>query len=253
MSRLARKGNHGSEWHMKSNHMKIKFVVGVAVALMMISVIDQHSYADGDVVAKDCTAVNLQYNEFLYKEDINGINQEASLYVEAYPHYSMGKLAGYVDNVYLNQPVELAQCLNELAINPASVAQLSPLAYGALVYDKAQLQGYSPDFLKEIPAPQVDTARNTVQHQTLPVQKEIVQDQRQSSPSEQDPMQAAVKPVQDTSVAMQENQQQIPAEYISVAVVAAVALGIAIVFFDKIAKDRVLLGHHKASEKHLLC
>lgn len=246
MSRLARKGSHGSEWHVRNNHTKIKLVVDVVVALMMIPVIAQHSYADGGVATKDCTAANLQYNEFLYKEDINGINQEAGLYVEAYPHYSMGRLAGYVDNVYLNQPVELAQCLNELAINPASVAQLSPLAYSALVYDKAQLQGYSPDFLKEIPAPQVDTAQTVLQHQTLPVQKESVQDQRQSTPLEQGPVQAAVKPVQDTSVAMQENQQQIPAEYVSVAVVAAVALGIAIVFFDKIAKDLVLLGHHKA-------
>ncbi|MFZ1076905.1 MAG: hypothetical protein WAN47_05705 [Nitrosotalea sp.] len=247
MSRLVRKGSRGSEWYVsRRNYMKIKLAVGVVVALMMIPVIAQHSYADGDVVAKDCTAVNLQYNEFLYKEDINGINQAASLYVEAYPHYSMGKLAGYMDNVYLNQPVELAQCLNELAINPASVAQLSPLAYGALVYDKAQLQGYSPNFLKEIPTPQVDTIQNVVQHQALPVQKEIVQDQRQSSPAEPNPVQAAVKPVQDTSVAIQENQQQIPAEYVSVAVVAAVALGIAIVFFDKIAKDLVLLGHHRA-------
>ncbi|MGB9003620.1 MAG: hypothetical protein WCC52_07435 [Nitrosotalea sp.] len=226
--------------------MKIKLAVGVVVALMMIPAIAQRSYADGDVVAKDCTAVNLQYNEFLYKEDINGINQEAGLYVEAYPHYSMGKLAGYVDNVYLNQPVELAQCLNELAINPASVAQLSPLAYGALGYDKAQLQGYSPDFLKEIPAPQVDMVQNIVQHQALPVQKEIVQDQRQPSTAEPDPVQVAVKPVQDTSVAVQENQQQIPAEYVSVAVVVAVALGIAIVFFDKIAKDLLLLVHHRA-------
>ncbi len=120
------------------------------------------------------------------------------------------------------------------------------MAYGALVYDKAQLQGYSPNFLKEIPTPQVDTIQNVVQHQALPVQKEIVQDQRQSSPAEPNPVQAAVKPVQDTSVAIQENQQQIPAEYVSVAVVAAVALGIAIVFFDKIAKDLVLLGHHRA-------
>jgi hypothetical protein len=224
--------------------MKIKLAVGVAVALMMIPVIVQNSYADGDVAAKDCTAANLQYNEFLYKEDINGINQEASLYVDAYPHYSMSNLAAYMDNVYLNQPVELAQCLRELAINPTSVVQLSPLAYSALVYDKAQLQGYSPDFLKEIPAPQVDTVQNVLQ-QALPLQQEIAQAQSQSSPAEPNPVQATVKPVQDLSVAVQEDQQQIPAEYVSLAVVAAVALGIVIVFFDKIAKDIVLLGHQK--------
>jgi hypothetical protein len=225
--------------------MKIKLAVGVVVALTMIPVIVQNSYADGDVAAKDCTAVNLQYNEFLYREDINGINQAASLYVEAYPHYSMGKLAGYMDNVYLNQPVELAQCLNELAIKPVSVAQISPLAYSALVYNKAQLQGYSPNFLKEIPAPQVDKVQNAPQHQAPPIQEETVQAQSKSSPAEPNPVQAAVKPVQDTSAAVHENQQ-IPAEYISVAVVVAVALGITIVFFDKIAKDQVLLGQHKA-------
>ena len=129
-------------------------VLAVAVAVaVFLPLASQPSYAC-DVAAPDgCGKANLQYNEFLYKEDINGLNMAAALYVVSHPNYEMGNLASYMVTVYLNQPVELAGCLRANGINPASVAQLTPLAYGALVYDKKALDGFSPDFVEEIPAP----------------------------------------------------------------------------------------------------
>ncbi len=129
-------------------------MMGIGILLLTAPIVIQYGGAHGVISVKDCTIANLPYNQELYKEDIRSINQAAILYVEAHPNYSMKDLASYMVNVYLNQPVELAHCLRDLGINPASVAQLSPLAYNAITYDKANLRGYSHDFLTEIPAPQ---------------------------------------------------------------------------------------------------
>lgn len=135
--------------------MRMKFAAVVIAVVLGAPFALQYGQAHGMITVKDCTAANLPYNEDLYKEDIMSINQAASLYVEGNPHYRMADLASYMVTVYLNQPVELAHCLRDMGVSPSSVSQLSPLAWGALVYDRQNLLGYSHDFLKEIPAPQV--------------------------------------------------------------------------------------------------
>ena len=138
-------------WLVSGARIKLLVVTMSIIVTMPLAI--QDVYACDVVTANGCDKANLQYNEFLYKEDINGLNEEASLYVQAYPHYDISNLASYMVTVYLNQPVELAGCLRDNGVNPASIAQLSPLAYGAIVYDKKNLDGFSPDFLEEIPLP----------------------------------------------------------------------------------------------------
>lgn len=133
--------------------MKMKILVLTISVIVTMPLAVQNIYACDVATPDGCDKANLQYNEFLYKDDINGLNQAAALYVEAHPHYNISNLASYMVTVYLNQPVELANCLRTNGVNPASIAQLSSLAYGALVYDKKNLEGFSPDFLEAIPAP----------------------------------------------------------------------------------------------------
>ncbi len=132
---------------------KTKALVFVMAAIVTMPMAVQDIYACDVATPDGCDKANLQYNEFLYKEDINGLNEAAVLYVDAHPHYNISDLASYMVTVYLNQPVDLAGCLRANGVNPSSIAQLSPLAYGALVYDKKNLEGFSPDFLEAIPAP----------------------------------------------------------------------------------------------------
>lgn len=218
--------------------------VALISSLLLMPFVIQDGYAHGVISIKECNVTNLGYNQELYREDIVSINQAASFYAEGHPGYTMRQLAGYVDNVYLNQPVELAHCLRDLGINPASVAQLSPLAYSALVYDRAQLQGYSPNFLREIPSPQIDVVQNVlpIQHQVPPLQNEIVQDKRQSPIVEPSPVQAAGKPVDSVSMTIQDSQQQTPIEYVLVAiVVAAAAVGMITIYNKRAKKDDKVL------------
>ncbi|GEM_PF-2572526 len=133
--------------------MIARILLCLVASILIGPVAIEYVEAHGLVTAKDCTADNLTFNRELYREDIAGINDAARFYVEDNPNYKTADLAQYMVNVYLNQPVELAHCLRDLGINPASVAQLSSLAYGALVYDKANLLGYSHNFLREIPPP----------------------------------------------------------------------------------------------------
>jgi len=135
--------------------MKTKITIGLIVSICIIPFIGQNVYAHGGISAADCTKPNMEYNTFLYKEDINGINDATRLYMEEHPHASMKELIWYLRTVYvyLKQPVELAHCINGLGTNPSSVAQLSPLAWNALTWDKQELEGFAPDFLEEIPAP----------------------------------------------------------------------------------------------------
>ncbi|MDE1863226.1 MAG: hypothetical protein KGI33_09965 [Thaumarchaeota archaeon] len=134
--------------------MDARIMAGMAAAILMVPLMVQYAGAHGLSAVRPCTEANLAYNTELYREDINGLNEAASLYVEDYPHYTMGNLAAYMVNVYLFEPVELAHCLRDFGVNPGSVAHISPLAYNALAYDKANLKAFAPDFLREIPAPQ---------------------------------------------------------------------------------------------------
>lgn len=217
-------------------------------SLLLMSFVIQDGYAHGVISIKDCNVTNLGYNQELYKEDIISINQAASLYVEGHPNYTMRQLADYMNNVYLNQPVELAHCLRDLGINPTSVAQISHLAYGALVYDRVQLQGYSPNFLREIPAPGVDLAQNilSIPHQVPPLQNQITQDRKQPYVVEPNPVQVTGEPVDSVPLTMQKGPQQIPIEYVFLAIVAASAVGVAIIYNKKAKENnRVLFAHQK--------
>ncbi len=208
--------------------------------MLLMPYVIQDGYAHGVISIKDCNMKNLDYNQELYREDIIGLNQATSFYVEAHPGYTMKELSGYMDNVYLNQPVELAHCLRDLGINPASVAQVSNLAYSGLVYDRAQLQGYSPNFLKEIPAPQAGNIHNIIPLQNEDPVKESIQAQVQQVPVEPLPLQAQNEPVHDILQPMQ-NHQQIPLEYVFISIAIAAVIGIAIAFGRKPRKENRIM------------
>ena len=134
--------------------MKIKIIACFIASVIMMSLIPQYVSAHGASGVADCTMSNIEYNTFLYREDVGSINEAANLYVEAHPHAAMKELTEYMRNlyVYLNQPVEIIQCLRHLEVNPDHIAKLSPLAYSVLSRDKQELGGFSPGFLKEMPA-----------------------------------------------------------------------------------------------------
>lgn len=216
--------------------MVLSRILLIAVLLLLpTTVLD--SYGHGLVSVKDCNKANLPFNQELYREDILGINQAARYYIEGNPEYKMSDLAAYMVNVYLNQPVELAHCLRDLGINPASVAQLSPLAYDALIYDKKNLQGYSHDFLADIPAPQAGI-QNILsgQHHMTDQQKNKVEVQSNPSSLVIVPAQAVEAPVQNFGSSP--TKLQIPLESIFISIAIAAIVGMIIVFFTmKTEKD----------------
>lgn|SRR5574337_900992 len=204
--------------------------------LLLLPIIVEDSYGHGIIAAKDCNKTNLPYNQELYKEDIVSINQAARLYIEGNPHYKMSGLASYMVNVYLNQPVEIAHCLRDLGINPSSVAQLSPLAYDALTYDKTNLHGYSHNFLAEIPAPQTNVEDTLpTQHQATNRQNERVETQNEPPPLGAIPAQAMKESVQNLESPT--DKLQISSEYIFIAVAIASLAGVIILFTMKPKKE----------------
>ncbi|SRR5579885_596827 len=204
-------------------------------ALLLLPITIDNGYGHGLVSVKDCNKANLPFNQELYREDIMSINQAARYYVEGHPNYKMSDMALYMVNVYLNQPVDLAHCLRDLGINPASVAQLSPLAYDALTYDKANLQGYSHDFLAEIPASQAEV-QNILSEQHQTANQQITKVQSNSPPLVIVPAQAVEVSVQNFGSSP--TKLQIPLESIFISTAIVVIVGIIFLFIMKAEKDR---------------
>ena len=112
---------------------------------------------------------------------------------------------------------------------------------------------YSPNFLKEIPTPQVDLAQNIQPiHQVQSLQNKSVQAGNQPLPAESDIIQAASESAHNIPLAVQDNPRQIPVEYVFVAIAIAVAVGMAIIFGKRTKKDlKILLLHQKRIVKNL--
>ncbi len=104
--------------------------------------------------AMNCTTGNLDYVKFLYKSNIDGINEAIRLYEESHPGHTMKSLVDYMYNPFLNKASDSAKCLMELGINPLTVDQLSPDAQKIFSYDPDRLSKMAPLFVKYVPIPE---------------------------------------------------------------------------------------------------
>ena len=102
----------------------------------------------------DCTTGNLDYVKFLYKSNIDGINEAIRLYEQSHPNYSIKSLVDYMYNPFLNKASDSAKCLIDLGINPLTVAQLSPDAQKVFSYEPDRLSKMAPLFVKYVPIPE---------------------------------------------------------------------------------------------------
>ena len=102
----------------------------------------------------NCTSQNLDYIKFLYKDNINGINEAIRLYRQSHPNYDMKSLVDYMYNPFLNRVSDSAKCLQDLGVNQTSVAQLSQDAQKILSYDPDRLSKMAPLFVKYVPIPE---------------------------------------------------------------------------------------------------
>jgi len=104
--------------------------------------------------AMDCTAGNLDYVKFLYKSNIDGINEAVRLYEQSHPNYTIKSLVDYMYNPFLNKASDSAKCLIDLGTEPLTVAQLSPDAQKVFTYDPDRLSKMAPLFVKYVPIPE---------------------------------------------------------------------------------------------------
>ena len=104
--------------------------------------------------AMNCTAGNLDYVKFLYKSNIDGINEAVRLYEQSHPNYTIKSLVDYMYNPFLNKASDSAKCLLDLGTNPLTVAQLSPDAQKVFNYDPERLSKMAPLFVKYVPIPE---------------------------------------------------------------------------------------------------
>lgn len=104
--------------------------------------------------AMNCTTGNLDYVKFLYKSNIDGINEALMLYEQSHPNYTTKSLVDYMYNPFLNKASDSAKCLIDLGINPLTVAQLSPDAQKIFNYDPERLGKMAPLFVKYVPIPE---------------------------------------------------------------------------------------------------
>lgn len=127
----------------------------LAVLFSAAAVIPLNSqYAGADhVIILQCTPGQLEFNEYLYKENINGINDAVSLYQHAHPNSPTSDLFSYMGKLYVWMKVvpDYAHCLRDMGVDPSSIVQLTPQAANLLITDANDLSGFSPDFLKEVP------------------------------------------------------------------------------------------------------
>lgn len=105
------------------------------------------------MIILQCTPGQLEFNEYLYKENINGINDAVSLYQHAHPNSPTSDLFSYMGKLYVWMKVvpDYAHCLRDMGVDPSSIVQLTPQAANLLITDANDLSGFSPDFLKEVP------------------------------------------------------------------------------------------------------
>ena len=104
--------------------------------------------------AMNCTAGNLDYVKFLYKSNIDGINEAVRLYEQSHPNYTIKSLVDYMYNPFLNKASDSAKCLIDLGIDPLTVAQLSPDAQKVFTNDPERLSKMAPLFVKYVPIPE---------------------------------------------------------------------------------------------------
>ncbi len=104
--------------------------------------------------AMDCTAANLDYVKFLYKSNIEGINDAVRLYKESHPGYDMKSLANYIYTPFLNKVADSAKCLEDLGVDPNSVYRLSNDSRQVMEYDPGKLEGIAPLFVQYVPIPE---------------------------------------------------------------------------------------------------
>lgn len=137
--------------------MERKFFLLLAIiALSPVILVGQFVIlpASGDIIASiHCTPDQLEFNQYMYREHINGINDAIRLYLDGHPHYARSDLSNYMTKLYAHfQPVpEYAQCLREMGINPSSIAHLSNGAVMVLVYDAPEIERFVPNFMKNVP------------------------------------------------------------------------------------------------------
>ncbi len=151
--------------------MNTRFLVllVIALAVMMTMPLNlNYAAANGMVVITQCTPDQVVFNKYIYKENINGINNAVSLYRSAHPNATISELTGYMGKLYVWMKVipEYAHCLLHTGIDPSSVVQLSPQAANVLINDVDDLRGFSADFLKEVPIPGFT---NTAYFPTTPI------------------------------------------------------------------------------------
>lgn len=108
--------------------------------------------------AMDCTKGNIAYVEFLYKSNIMGINDAVRLYKESHPGADLKSLTNYVYSPFLNKVSDSAKCLEDLGVNPLTVAQFSAEAQQVLSYDPQSLSGMAPEFARYVPIPEFGTS-----------------------------------------------------------------------------------------------
>ena len=102
----------------------------------------------------DCTAANLSYVKFLYKSNIDGINDAVRIYQESHPGYAMKSLATYLYTPFLNKVADSAKCLEDLGVDPLSVAQFTNDSKSVLEYDPDALGRMAPLFVQYVPVPE---------------------------------------------------------------------------------------------------
>lgn len=102
----------------------------------------------------NCTARDTDYVKFLYKSNIDGINEALKLYRQSHPNADMKALTDYMYNPFLNKASDSAKCLADLGVDPLSVAQLSSDAQKIFNYDHDRLSKMAPLFVEYVPIPE---------------------------------------------------------------------------------------------------
>ena len=126
----------------------------LALFLIGLAIFGSSSVYGFEPEVMNCTIKNLDYVKFLYKSNIDGINEALRLYEQSHPNYTMKSLVDYMYNPFLNKASDSAKCLMDLGIAPITVAQLSPDAQKVFGYDPDRLSKMAPLFVKYVPIPE---------------------------------------------------------------------------------------------------
>ncbi|MDE1861635.1 MAG: hypothetical protein KGI33_01855 [Thaumarchaeota archaeon] len=102
----------------------------------------------------NCSQSNQDYVKFLYKSNIDGINEAVRIYIANHPNYDIRSLVDYMYTPFLNGASDSAKCLKDLGISPSSVAQLSNDSLRVFSYDHDRLAKMAPFFVRDVPIPE---------------------------------------------------------------------------------------------------